>query len=43
VLAKIRFGDASWEQLVPAPIAEIIKRDGLFGYRGSPVSAARGS
>jgi len=35
VLAKIRSGDASWEQLVPPPIAEIIKRDALFGYRGS--------
>jgi hypothetical protein len=40
VLAKIRSGDSAWEQLVPAPIAEIIKRDGLFGYRGTPVSAA---
>jgi hypothetical protein len=33
VLTKIRSGDSSWEQLVPLPIAEIIKRDGLFGYR----------
>jgi hypothetical protein len=40
VLAKIRSGDSAWEQLVPAPIAKIIKRDGLFGYRGTPVSAA---
>jgi hypothetical protein len=40
VLSKIRSGDASWEQLVPPPIAEIIKRDGLYGYRGSLVSAA---
>jgi hypothetical protein len=43
VLAKIRSGDASWEQLVPVPIAEIIKRDGLFGYQGSPMLAARSS
>ena len=43
VLAKIRSGDASWEQLVPPPIAEIIKRDGLFGYRASPEPAARAS
>ena len=35
VLTKIGAGDASWEQLVPQPIAGIIKRDGLFGYRGS--------
>jgi hypothetical protein len=41
VLTKIRSGDASWEQLVPPPIAESIKRDGLFGYRKSPELAAR--
>ncbi len=40
VLDKIRSGDPSWEQLVPPMIAEIIKRDRLFGYRGSPVAAA---
>ena len=33
VLARIQSGDASWEQLVPPVIAEIIKRDGLFGCR----------
>ena len=33
VLAKIRSGDPAWELLVPPPIAAIIKRDGLFGYR----------
>jgi hypothetical protein len=33
VLAKIRCGDASWEQLVPPAIAAIIRRDGLFGYQ----------
>jgi hypothetical protein len=43
VLSRIRAGDSSWEQLVPPPIVEIIKRDGLFGYRESPVSAARSS
>ena len=35
VLARIRAGDSSWEQLVPPIIAEIIKRDALFGYRGT--------
>ena len=34
VLEKIRSNDASWEQLVPPVIAEIIKRDELFGYGG---------
>jgi hypothetical protein len=33
LLDKIQAGDASWEPLVPPPIVEIIKRDGLFGYR----------
>ena len=41
VLARIQSGDPSWEDLVPPVIAEIIKRDGLFGYRGSPEPAAR--
>ena len=42
VLSKIRSGDSSWEQLVPPPIVEIIKRDKLFGYRESlkPVAHA---
>lgn len=31
VLAKIQAGDASWEQLVPPPIVDIIKRNRLFG------------
>ena len=34
VLTKIQSGDASWEQLVPPPIVEIIKRDRLFGFCG---------
>ena len=34
VLDRIHSGDASWEQLVPPMIAEIIKRDRLFGYGG---------
>jgi hypothetical protein len=33
VLAKIQSGDPAWENLVPPPIVEIIKRDRLFGYR----------
>jgi hypothetical protein len=41
VLTKIQSGDASWEQLVPQPIADIIKRDSLFGYSGSAELAAR--
>jgi len=39
VLGRIQSGDASWEQLVPPVIAEIIKRDGLFGYRAGRESA----
>jgi hypothetical protein len=33
VLARIQAGDDSWEELVPPVIADIIKRDGLFGHR----------
>jgi hypothetical protein len=32
VLKKIQSGDPAWEPLVPAPIVETIKRQGLFGY-----------
>jgi hypothetical protein len=31
VLAKIQSGDPAWENLVPPPIVEIIKRNRLFG------------
>jgi len=41
VLARIRSADASWEQLVPPVIAEIIKRDSLFGYRATSEPAPR--
>ena len=33
VLEKIRSGDASWVDFVPPEAAEVIKREGLFGYR----------
>jgi hypothetical protein len=33
VLQKIQAGDPSWEKLVPAQAAEIIRRGKLFGYR----------
>jgi hypothetical protein len=33
VLDKIEAGDASWEKLVPPLIAEVIKREKLFGWR----------
>ncbi len=36
VLARIEAGDASWEQSVPPPLVELIKRDGLFGYKRLP-------
>jgi hypothetical protein len=43
VLAKIQSGDSSWERLVPAKAADLIKERGLFGYQppvpaGSPVT-----
>jgi hypothetical protein len=33
VLSKIQNGDPSWENLVPPPIAQVIKAKGLFGYK----------
>jgi hypothetical protein len=39
VLAKIQAGDPAWEQLVPPPIVEVIKRERLFGYRDARVGA----
>jgi hypothetical protein len=32
VLEKLKSGDPAWEQMVPPPIAEIIKAKRLFGY-----------
>ena len=32
VLERIRARDASWEKMVPAPVAAAIKKRGLFGY-----------
>jgi hypothetical protein len=39
VLSKIQSGDSSWEKMVPAKAAELIKQRGLFGYQ-LPVSPA---
>jgi hypothetical protein len=36
VLKKIQSNDPSWEPLVPSPIVQIIKRQGLFGYGTNP-------
>ncbi len=33
VLAKIQSGDKTWESMVPAQVAEIIRSRGLFGYK----------
>lgn len=33
VLAKLQSGDATWEQMVPKPIAEVIKAKKLFGCK----------
>ena len=35
VLAQIQRGDPSWEQSVPAAVAEIIKAKNLFGWRSA--------
>jgi hypothetical protein len=33
VLSRIRAGDAAWEQMVPAPVAAVIKQRALFGLQ----------
>lgn len=33
VLQRIQAGDPSWEEMVPAPIADVIRRRRLFGFR----------
>ena len=33
VLALIHRGDSSWEQMVPAAVAEIIKTESLIGWQ----------
>ncbi len=37
VITGIQSGDRAWEQMVPPPIVEIIKRDRLFGYHSQAV------
>ena len=39
VLDKIKVGDASWEKLVPPPIAQVIKTKRLFGWNEKAVAA----
>ncbi len=34
VLAQIASGEGNWEQFVPAPIVDVVKRERLFGYKG---------
>jgi hypothetical protein len=34
VLAQLQRGDSAWEAAVPAAVAEVIKREHLFGWRG---------
>ncbi len=40
VLRRIKLNDPTWEKMVPAPVAEAIKRRSLFGYSPAPVAAA---
>ncbi len=37
VLRRIKVKDPAWETMVPAPVADAIKRRGLFGYSENPV------
>jgi hypothetical protein len=42
VLARIQAGDATWEQMVPAAVAEIIKAEKLFGWRPGRATSTTG-
>ena len=35
-LSKLQSGDASWEQDVPEPIVQLIKKEKMFGWREAP-------
>ena len=39
VLGRIRRGDPSWEEMVPAAVAEIIKAKNLFGWQSAQASS----
>ncbi|MEY2489710.1 MAG: hypothetical protein QOC70_1652 [Verrucomicrobiota bacterium] len=41
VLAKLRAGQAGWEKMVPPPVARMIKRRKLLGYRDSRSSGPK--
>lgn len=41
VLARIREGDSSWEQMVPPTVAATIKKRHLFGYKDPVLAPAR--
>ena len=41
VLRRIKEHDESWETMVPTPVAEAIKRRGLFGYAPPPQAIAQ--
>jgi hypothetical protein len=32
-LERIKASDDSWQQMVPAAVADVIKRNGFFGYQ----------
>jgi hypothetical protein len=40
VLHRIKANDVSWEKMVPAPVAEAIKKRRLFGYTPAPAVVA---
>ena len=40
VLKKIKDKDFTWEQMVPIPVADAIKRRRLFGYAEDAISGA---
>ncbi|PTY04725.1 nicotinate-nucleotide adenylyltransferase [Opitutaceae bacterium EW11] len=41
VLGRLRSGDPTWEQMVPDPVVQAIKKRGLFGYKPAADQPAR--
>ena len=35
ILNRIRLGDSTWETMVPAPVAEVVKCKNYFGYQST--------
>ena len=42
VMQRIKAGDNTWTDEVPAEVAEVVRRRGLFGYKRPPAAVPQG-